>query len=686
MKKKKQNGGSAEQLEMWQKRLEDGCAAFSGELAKMDDREKIYLGEKKSIDRLFSDDLTTSTPYVRNMAFELIETEVDNDIIYPKVTAMRKGDETLAHLIEDMIRGELDRLKMEYFNDQMERTVHIQGGGIWNVEWDSTAVSHERCGEVALSVLHPKSLVPQPGVYSGIDDMDWVILRVPTTKERILAQFGVDVSAQQEAAPEIKTADGEDASEDSVTLEIGYEKNADGTIASFLWVNDTVIRAEKNCQARRLRRCKKCGAPDIPGGQELGRQSEDGNYPLIEDVPISEQPLHSFARGACRYCGSTEFESSEEEYEERYEKIVRSDGTVLFEGAGVESREAPGELTRTLGSGEAAYIPYYQPKMYPVILQKNISVHGRVMGISDVDMIKDQQNATNRLFAKAFEKILQSGSYITLPQNANIKIDSREGKQIRIKNAADKSLIGTYDMEQNITSDLSMAEIIYNDARHQIGVTDSYQGRKDATATSGKAKQISVSQSSGRLESKRVMKQEAWSRLFELIFKYRLAYCDEVRPVRQENRATGEEEYGVFNRFDFLERDENGEFWWNDLFEFSADVSSPLEKDRQALWQETRMNLQQGAYGDPQSPNTLKIFWRHMEKLHYPNAGETLRYMEQLAQSEEQAKQEQQMMLQQAMAQQGAKTAPASQAEEQMPQEAQQSVPGGGTNGDSAMI
>ena len=98
------------------------------------------------------------------------------------------------------------------------------------------------------------------------------------------------------------------------------------------------------------------------------------------------------------------------------------------------------------------------------------------------------------------------------------------------------------------------------------------------------------------------------------------------------------------------------------------------------------MNLQQGAYGDPQSPNTLKIFWRHMEKLHYPNAGETLRYMEQMAQSEERAKIEQQMMLQQALAQQGAKTAQASQVEEQMPQEAQQSVPGGGTNGDSAMI
>ena len=62
------------------------------------------------------------------------------------------------------------------------------------------------------------------------------------------------------------------------------------------------------------------------------------------------------------------------------------------------------------------------------------------------------------------------------------------------------------------------------------------------------------------------------------------------------------------------------------------------------MWQETRMNLQTGAFGDPASYDTLILFWSKMENLHYPGAGDTKKYLEQ---ARDQQQMQQQMMMQQ---------------------------------------
>ena len=52
------------------------------------------------------------------------------------------------------------------------------------------------------------------------------------------------------------------------------------------------------------------------------------------------------------------------------------------------------------------------------------------------------------------------------------------------------------------------------------------------------------------------------------------------------------------------------------------------------MWEETRMNFSSGAYGDPQSLETLKMFWQTMYKLSYPGAKEALEYIEVRLQNE----------------------------------------------------
>ena len=80
----------------------------------------------------------------------------------------------------------------------------------------------------------------------------------------------------------------------------------------------------------------------------------------------------------------------------------------------------------------------------------------------------------------------------------------------------------------------------------------------------------------------------------------------------------------AFNRYDFLERDEAGEWYYNDEYLFSADSSIDVDRQRELLWEENRKNFQQGAYGDPQLLQTCLVFWQNMEQAHYPWAHENV--------------------------------------------------------------
>ena len=120
-------------------------------------------------------------------------------------------------------------------------------------------------------------------------------------------------------------------------------------------------------------------------------------------------------------------------------------------------------------------------------------------------------------------------------------------------------MVDVITVEANIVNDANYLESAYQSARQTIGVTDSFQGRKDPTATSGKAKEFAAAQTAGRLESKRVMKQAAYADLFELMFKFALAYADEPRPVSSKN-VHGQTEYRTFDRREFLKQDAAGQW------------------------------------------------------------------------------------------------------------------------------
>lgn len=617
--------GKKDQLRMWQERLAKAETAYSAVEAKMDEREALYLGDR-NIKNVEGDDVSRKAYHVRNIVAELVESEVDSTIPQPKVTARYKEDEMLAKTIEDMLRNELDRMPFEQINDMQERTVPIQGGALFLLEWDNTVRTHRSIGELNVSAVHPRWVIPQDGVYSGVEDMDYIILKIPQTKKYIERRYGVKVRDEEEAEPSLKSYTKEEPSDEMVTQYVGYFRNDNGGIGLYSWVNDIELESIDDYQARRQKRCKKCGGVQYEGFQPVATD-ENG------------EKVGKTSREGCIYCGSTSFEDTQEEFEEVYVPVTTSMGTQI---PGAEG-------------GVPTKIPYYKPDIYPVILQKNVSVFGQFLGDSDVDKIADQQNTVNRMEAKIIEKLLSSGSYLTLPDDAKIEKNSLEMKVIYPGTPADASMIQVHDMEGNISQDMAYLQQAYEEARQIIGITDSFQGRTDRTATSGKAKEFAAAQSAGRLESKRRMKDAAYAYLFEAMFKFKLAYTDEPRPVVSLD-AQGHKTYSEFNKYDFLKRDENGEWYWNDQFLFAVDSTAPLAQNREAMWQETRMNFQQGAFGDPTRTDTLILFWQKMEMLHYPGASDTKTYLEERLQKEQMAQQmatreaERQMQEQQNMA------------------------------------
>ena len=257
---------SQDRLRKWQTWMERNEADWEAERVRMDKREQLYLGNR-TLKPLTDNDRKKDgsyrkTSHVWNIIAENIESMIDSTIPAPKVTARREKDAHLAQVIEAMLKNELDRLPMEELNDMQERTVPIQGGGLFLVEWDNNQRTSHTIGETLVSVQHPKKFIPQSGVFTGLDDMDAFGMKLAQTKGFIKKRYGVDVSDEREEDPSLRGAGGVSTAEDMVTQYVVYYRNGNGGIGMFSWVGDTVLVDLEDYQARRLRHCVKCGTPE----------------------------------------------------------------------------------------------------------------------------------------------------------------------------------------------------------------------------------------------------------------------------------------------------------------------------------------------------------------------------------------------------------------------------------------
>lgn len=560
-------------IDEWEGKLRQAMSSYAPILEEINDNYEAYKGTRP----IYNSNGTRANKKkssVRKVVFELVEAQVNTDIPQPKVTSVI-GNYKRAQVIEHYLKNELDRLPMERINDIQARVTSICGSSIFLVEWDNNVKTRNTIGNLSVRNLSPTEIVPQPGVYD-INKMDYIFIRLLQTKLEIYNRYGVDVSDEGNSEENDKTHNDE-----LVTHNYVYYKNKKGEISLFSWVNDTIVQNIDNYFARKQYVCEKCHTA-------YHTETEDGT---------------------CANCGSKKF---------KLETLEKEKLTIPK----ISVNPLTGEQTVV---EEEIEVPYYIPKRYPLVLRTNASDIDSLLGTSDVSAIKDQQNDLTILMKKIKEKELKGGSLVTVPENLDFKATDEELKIVRVKNPAEAQMINAKSLQPNVSNDINLLSINYEIARQTIGITDSYQGRRDNTALSGKAKEFAAAQTAGRLNSKLKMKEFAFSELFEVMFQFILAYSDEPRYYNYQD-AQGMLQYGIFDKRLFLEQDKNGNYYYDDEFIFAVDVSATLANDRKAMWEETRLNFSTGAYGNPQDINTIVMFWQMMDSLHYPGAQQALQF------------------------------------------------------------
>lgn len=535
--------------------------------------ELVYRGTKDTVANVNSKSNTPikKTNNVPNIVYELIESEINTTSPEASVKSKKPGFEDQAKMIQDKIMSDFQDFDADRISDMTERNTYIHGISMVMLNWNTSLGQHEYMGEKELINYHPKQVIPQPNVYD-IKKMRYCFLVSATTKDEIKERTGVDVSKESQQHPEANQISG-----DSMNAIIGNSTNElvdeivcfyiddDGDVGKFSWAGTTPIENKPKYFYPRVHECKECGYENPQGEKECQQCKSKKLVPKV----IMEETIQK------------ELQLSPIVYPEK-KKILKSnpDGTKYVDES-VEQKV----IERIVPAGTKIPIP--APKTIPLAIRINIPLNFSFRGRSDVETIRDQQESIKKVWSKAEEKIIQGSGIIGIPQKLN-KQTSDDAYQIWKGSPQDLAGIRKFDFTSNITQDIEFAQANKSAAKDTLGITDSYQGKYDASANSGKAKQVQVDQSAGRLQSKVRNKFTFYADLFKLMFYFDICFCNEKRPYMTSN-SKGDSEYKDFDKHELLCKDDAGEWFYNTDFAVKAELGGNLPHDKQFLYDQTLM-------------------------------------------------------------------------------------------------
>lgn len=543
--------------------------------ANLEKWRKAYLGTLNALDKNTGKESQRKSKQLRKMVYELVESKVDNTIPMPAMAPRTRDDLGLVDVTEGYLKFEIDRMLSEQENDRSERATYIDGTSWYKVSWDSLDCGHERSGDLRVEVLLADQVVPEPGC-KDYRLMNYCFECSQMSLARIYDLYNRVITPSGNAA--------------MVDVVFYYYKNKNGVIGRFAYVPTTaqVISWDEDWQIRKLRTCSTCGTV----------------------VPAADY---------CPNCYSEKFS-----YKNAEKEILEEDLVVVHnpyeEGKTVDPTENV-ETEVFLKAGSE--IPFYKIRQLPFVPRVSISSLETIYGVSEVFILLDMQDSVNKILTKVEEKILKSGSVVTRPEKMKFNDTDDTFKMMGVRTVDEAQMVQAKQILADVQQDIASAQLFYESARASSGVTESYQGKIDTTATSGKAKEISAMQSAGRLESLRVIKAASFAGVYELMLKYLLAFSDETRKF-VKTLPNGQEEEEVWNKYMFLRKDKHGKLYYADDFAFSTDPAATLSNNRVQMWQETLQQFQMGTLGNPADPRTLELYWNVMNGMRYPLARQML--------------------------------------------------------------
>ena len=558
---------------------------------------------------------------VDNITFELIEGSIDTDIPQPSVTPALMCEHHVrnARRIEKLIKMLLDKLPFEQYNDSEERAVKKYGTTGMNIEWDTSTTTRSTVGDVSVSILRPQNFYPQPGI-CDIHDVDYMFVDYVTTKAAIMRQYDL---TEREVEGTVFSADYDDGDgegyidEDVVTVTVMWYRNESGDICRFVYSGDLVLEDEDDYYSRKVEYCETCGRRaeicKLDKCKLPKYYTETLEYDeLTEDIQCSD--------GRVIPAMSPVIKDGELVMEKVKIPVTAPDGSQAFSSVG--GIELPQFMEIELPKMRPTHLPFYKPKSMPVSIRYNISDDNSFWGISDCQVLLEDQQRVNKLTSRIDEAMMKAGAILGIPEGCEITPSNGIFDEIvRMGPGVTKEQFMLWSYAVDITQWRVERSEIKESAKKKIGVSDSFVGQADTTAKSGYAKSLQIAQSAGRMASKRIMKQVHFADLFRIIFEEYLAFADEARPIHHEEQDCRLAAEDRFIRSDFYEFDpRTGEWYIDDNYTFAVDMNGAIEQQYPQLWEIVKSDFASGMYGDVSNIDTMIQAWRHLEQLKYPFA------------------------------------------------------------------
>ena len=544
-----------------------------------------YLGKFFRLDE-HGEETADIQKALKKIVYELVEDKVISLLPGPKMSPRYYSDIFLVNTTEALINHEIDKMLSEEVHDESEHSCLIDGTTWLKVEWDPFDNTHERSGMPKVINCPIDTVYPQPGVWD-YKKLEYIF----ETKQLTLATI-IDLYDRQ-----VSPTNGSDIID---VVEV-YYLNQHRLVGRLIYVADTltVLSNDVEWGLRKVRYCAKCNT-------------------LVRIQPV------------CPTCGSKEFT-----YKSTEAEVLSADLTYIenkFRSGETSDKSQDSEQEnnqKTIKAGKV--LPHYLIRQLPFVPKRTTKVPRDIYGISEVQLNLEANDSVNKLLNKAEAKSAKSKAYVTKLKDTFINDEDAEITYIEIESAQEGQAIQVKQIMADISEELAMTRVLYDSARSTSGITDTDQGKNDPSAKSGKAKEAQLMASAQRQSSSKTQRNTAYAGVYELMFKYFLAYSDEQRSfVALLPDGSYREE--VWSKYMFLAEDNNNELYYRDDFAWSVDSVAYITKDRETMWQLIDRDFLNGTTGSEIDPQrALLLYWYMKDQHGYPTAKFAIKFLQENA-------------------------------------------------------
>ena len=512
---------------------------------------------------------------IRKLGYELVESKVNSHVPAPKMSPRYHADLVPVNATEKLISHEMDRILTEEVNDESEHNVLIDGFSWFKVSWNPFDNTHERSGNPEVTVCPVDTVFPQPGV-KNYKHLEYIFEMSSLTVAQCWDLYHRKIQAPQE--------------NDIIPIINCYFLNKDRYVGKFTWCEETsqVLCNDLEWGIRKRRECMKCHT-----------------VVNIDNV--------------CPICGSKDIK-----YVSVTEETLQHDLDYLSNpyrtGQTQNAQQDNLDIQQEKGIPAGTKIPFYLVRQLPFVPYRRVSVPHSIYGMSEIELQLENQDLINKMLNKVSSKIGKSRTYVTKLKDTNITDKDEEVSYVEVESPQEGQSIQVKQVMSDINQEIAGAQLLYDIAKSTVGVTNTDQGKEDPTARSGKAKQIQILASEQRNKAPDTLRNLAFAGVYELIFKYMLAYSDESRSfVALLPDGSPIEE--VWSKYMFLDQDGDGNYYYRDDYAWSVDTATEITQDRAAMWQLIDQDFINGTMGNTIDPTrALLMYWQMKDQYGYPTA------------------------------------------------------------------